>query len=260
MVISVFNVLQLIHIYKLETAPRPNVAHVAASAQNEFEVNDKQLRKIIRRAKEEVTQVISSKDEYAERLEEVLNEYITNTTYLASVNDKANLGQLFWTARKLYVLRQLYDNGQLQIRLKGLSTSPKVQKVIEHMDLLLEKDVSMPDAGPSTNSVSEAGGEAAPKPVKFEDVNTDNPDFKVWLEQGSDQLAFKEGRFTKPELMELYREAHIMLNNGIVPCALPENRQVSFEKWVLKEYINLAMLIATPETQRSERKSFQAST
>ena len=57
MVISVFNVLQLIHQYKLETAPGPNVAHVAAPAQNELEINDRQLRKIIRRAKEEVTQV-----------------------------------------------------------------------------------------------------------------------------------------------------------------------------------------------------------
>jgi hypothetical protein len=59
--------------------------------------------------------------------------------------------------------------------------------------------------------------------------------------------------------MELYREAHIMLNNGIVPCVLPENLQVSFEKWVLEEYIDLAMLVATPEAQRSKRKSFQAS-
>ena len=189
----------------------------------------------------------------------MLNEYITNTTYLASVNDKASVGQLFWTARKLYVLRQLYDNGQLETRLKGINTSPKVEKIIDHMDLLVEKNASMSDTGSSPNSVSEAGGEAAPKLVNFEDVNTDNPGFKDWLERESDQLAFKEGRFTKPELMELYREAHIMLNNGIVPCVLPENLQVSFEKWVLEEYIDLAMLVATPEAQRSKRKSFQAS-
>jgi hypothetical protein len=139
MVISVFNILQLIHLYKLEAAPGPNVAHVAAPAQNELEIDDKQVRKNIRRAKEEVTEVKSSEDEEcAKRLENVLNEYITNTTYLASVNDKASVGKLFWTARKLYVLRQLYDNGQLEIRLKGLNTSPKVQKIIEHMDLLDE--------------------------------------------------------------------------------------------------------------------------
>jgi hypothetical protein len=257
MVISVFNVLRLIHLYKLETAPGPNAAHVAAPAQNELELSDRQLLKNIRRAKEEVTQVKSSEDgECAGRLEKVLNEYITKIIYLASVNDKASFGQLFWTARKLYVLRRLYDHGQLEIRLKGLNASPKVQEIVERMDLLVEKYASMSDAGPSPNSVSEAGGEAAPKLVNFEDVNTDNPDFKIWLERGSDQLAFKEGRFTKPELMELYREAHIMLNNGIV---LPENRQMSFEQLVLKEYVDLAMLIATPRAQRSERKSFQAS-
>jgi hypothetical protein len=260
MVISVFNILQLIHLYKLEAAPGPNAAHIAAPAQNELKINDKQLRKNIRRATEEVIQVKSSKDgEYAERLEKVLNEYTTKTTYLASINDKANVGQLFWTARKLYVLRQLYDNDQLEIRLKGFNASPKVQEIIERMDLLVEKNASMPDAGSSPNSVSEAGGEAAPKLVNFEDVNTENPDFKVWLERRSDQPAFKEGRFTKPELMELYREAHIMLNNGTVPCVLPKNRQASFEQWVLKEYADLAMLVATPEAQRSERKSFQAS-
>ena len=94
--------LQLIHLYKLEAAPGPNVAHVAAPARNELEINDKQLRKNIRRAKEEVTQVKSSEDwECAERLEKVLNEYTTKTTYLASVNDKASVGQLFWTARTL---------------------------------------------------------------------------------------------------------------------------------------------------------------
>ena len=147
MVISVFNMLQLIHLYKLETASGPNVAHVAAApAQNELEIDDKKLRKNIRRAEEEVTQVKSSEgDEYAERLEEVLNEYTTNTTYLASVNDRASVGKLFWTARKLYVLRQLYDNGQLEIRLKGFNTSPKVQKIIERMDLLVEKNASLND-------------------------------------------------------------------------------------------------------------------
>jgi hypothetical protein len=252
MVISLFNMLGLIHLYNLETAPGPNIAHVAAPAQNELELNDKQLRKNIRRAKEEVTQIKSPEDgDRAERLEKVLNEYTTKTTYLASVNDQASVGQLFWAARKLYVLRQLYDRDQLEIRLKGFNASPKVQEIIERMDLLAEKN--------APSSVFEAVDEAAPKPVNFEDVNTDNPGFKIWLERGSDQLAFKEGRFTKPELMELYREAHVMLNNGIVPFVLPENGQMNFEQWALKEYVDLAMLIATPEVQRSERKSFQAS-
>ena len=161
MVISIFNMLQLIHTYKLETASGPNVAHVAAPAQNELEIKDKEVRKNIRRAKEEVTQVKSSKDEeYAKSLEKILNEYLTKITYLASVNDKGNVGQLFWTARKLYVLRQLYDNGQLEIRLKGFDISPKVQKIIERMDLLVEKDASMPDADSSPNSVSKADSEA----------------------------------------------------------------------------------------------------
>ena len=114
----------------------------------------------------------SSDDEYAKRLENVVNEYITKTTYLASVNDKASVGQLFWTARKLYVLRQLYDNSQLEIRLKGFYTSPKVQKIIEHMDLLVEKNAPMSDASSSPNPVSEAGGEAAPKLVNFEDADS----------------------------------------------------------------------------------------
>jgi hypothetical protein len=60
MVISVFNMLQLIHLYKLEAASGPNVAHVAAPAQNELEIDYKKLRKNIRRAEEEVTQVKSS--------------------------------------------------------------------------------------------------------------------------------------------------------------------------------------------------------
>jgi hypothetical protein len=146
MVISVFNILQLIHLYKLEAAPGPNIAHVSAPApapaQNELEIHDRYVRRNIRRAKEEATQVKSSDGEYAKRLEEVLNEYITNTTYLASVNDKASFGKLFWTARKLYVLRQLYDEGQLEIRLKGFNASTKVQKIIERMDLLVEKNLS----------------------------------------------------------------------------------------------------------------------